>query len=122
MDLRHYECVQEGEIDHAVVREMMGRISFPSRHVVRIQPNTSRWNIRLIRHKRKRTYIVDEIFAITIATVSEHSFNAEKDEAVEFDMRKDGHAEVEVSLSTVCMCVHSVCFLLQCIYCYYILI
>ena len=79
----------------------MGRISFPSRHMVRIQPKTSRWNIHLIRHKRKRTYIVDEIFAVTIATVSEHSFNARNEETVEFDMRQEGHTEVEVSLTTV---------------------
>ena len=81
----------------------MGRISFPSRHMVHIQPKTSRWNIHLIRHKRKRTYILDETFAVTIATVSEHSFDAEKDKAVDFDMRQEGHAEVEVSLTTVCI-------------------
>ena len=39
-------------------------------------------------------------FAVTVATVSEHSFDAKDDEAVEFDMRMEAnktHAEVEVS-------------------------
>ena len=94
--LHHYEVVQEGDPYYAVVREMMSRIT-PSRHTIRIQPKTSRWNVHFIRHKKKMTYLVDESFAITIATVSEHSFDAEIDEPVTFDMRKEGHAEVEVS-------------------------
>lgn len=95
--LHHYEVVQEGDPYYAVVREMMSRITSPSRHTIRIQPKTSRWNVHFIRHKKKMTYLVDESFAITIATVSEHSFDAEIDEPVTFDMRKEGHAEVEVS-------------------------
>ena len=98
--LHHYQCVEEREPLYGVVREMMGRIQFLPRHKVRIQPRTSRWSVHLIRHKLKKTYLVDDKFAITVADVSEHSFDARRDEAVEFDMRveaKESHAEVEVS-------------------------
>ena len=88
---------------------MISRITYPSRHVVRIQPKTSRWNVHLIRHKKKMTYILDESFAITIATVSEHSFDVQKDEAVTFDMREEGHAEVEVSSLDSYMITQNVC-------------
>ena len=101
--LHHFQNVimKEGEPLYAVVREAVSRIAFPSRHRVRFQPRTSRWNVNLIRHKQKTTYIMDGGgFAVTVATVSEHSFDAKNDEAVEFDMRmeaKKTHAEVEVS-------------------------
>ena len=99
--LHHYKCVEEGEALFSIVREMVGRIAFPSRHRVRFQPRASQWSVHLIRHKRKTTYIMDGGgFAVTVATVSEHSFDAKKDEAVEFDMRmeaKETHTEVEVS-------------------------
>ena len=48
-------------------------------------------------------------FAVTVATVSEHSFDAKNDEAVEFDMRmeaKETHAEVEVSKQLLKYSVH----------------
>jgi hypothetical protein len=98
--LHHYKCVEEGEALFSIVREMVGRIAFPSRHRVRFQPRASQWSVHLIRHKRKTTYIMDGGgFAVTVATVSEHSFDATKDEAVEFDMRmeaKETHTEVEL--------------------------
>lgn len=100
--LHHYQCVQDGEPLYGVVREMLGRISFPSRHIVRIQPKTSRWNVHLIRHKKTLTYLVDDKFAINIADVSEHSFDVKTGESAEFDMRmetKAVHAEVEVRFS-----------------------
>ena len=100
--LHHYECVNDGEPLYGFVREVVGRIAFPSRHRVRFQPKTSRWNVHLIRHKRKTTYIMDEGFAVTVATVSEHLFDVKPDEAVEFDLRmdtKETHAEVEVANS-----------------------
>ena len=93
--------MQEEEPLYEVVREMVGRIAFPSRHRVRVQPKTSRWSVHLIRHKQKTTYIMDGEFAVTVATLSEHSFDAAKDEVVEFDMRmeaKETHAEVEVGM------------------------
>ena len=99
--LHHYKCVEEGDPIFGIVREMVGRMAFPSRHRVRFQPRSSRWSVQLIRHKQKTTYIMDGGgFAVTVATVSEHSFDAKNDEAVEFDMRmeaKETHAEVEVS-------------------------
>jgi hypothetical protein len=98
--LHHYKCVEEGEPIFGIVREMVGRMAFPSRHRVRFQPRSSRWSVHLIRHKQKTTYIMDGGgFAVTVATVSEHSFDAKNDEAVEFDMRmeaKETHAEVEL--------------------------
>ena len=78
----------------------MSRIVFPSRHKVRFQPRTSQWNVHLIRHKQKTTYVMDEGFAVSVATVAEHSFDVRTDEAVEFDMQmeaKETHAEVQVS-------------------------
>ena len=92
--------MKEGDPLYAVVREVVSRIVFPSRHKVRFQPRTSLWNAHLIRHKQNRTYVMDEGFAVTVATVAEHSFDARTDEAVEFDMRmeaKETHAEVQVS-------------------------
>ena len=94
--LHHYEVVQDGDPYYGVVKEMISRITFLPRHMIRIQPKTSRWNVHFIRHKKKMTYIVDESFAVTIATVSEHSFDSEKDEPVNFDLRDKGHTEVEV--------------------------
>ena len=98
--LHHYKCVEAGEPLYAVVREMVSRIAFLSRHRVRFQPKTSRWSVHFIRHKQKTTYVMDGGFAVTLATVAEHSFDARTDEAVEFDMRMEAnetHAEVEVS-------------------------
>ena len=99
--LHHYQCVQDGEPLYGVVKEMLGKISFPSRHKVKIHPKTYRWNIHLIRHKKKLTYPLDDKFAFTIADVSEHTFDVKSaEESVEFDMRmetKATHAEVEVS-------------------------
>ena len=95
--LHHYECVQDGDPLYAVVREMVGRISFPSRNKARIQPKKARWNIHLIRHKKKLTYMLDDSFAVTISDISELSFDVRKGEGVEFDMRMDNtHVEVEV--------------------------
>ena len=98
--LHHYKCVEDGEPLYGVVREMVSRIAFPSRHRVRFQPKTSRWSVHFIRHKRKTTYVMDGGFAVTVATVAEHSFDVRTDEAVEFDMRMEAnetHVEVEVS-------------------------
>ena len=89
--------MEDGEPLFGVVREMVGRISFLPHHKVRIQPKTSRWSVHLIRHKKKTTYVVDDKYAVTVADVSEHSFDVRGNEAVEFDLRKEGHAEVEVS-------------------------
>ena len=78
----------------------MEKISFPSRHKVRFQPNTDRWNIHLIRHKKKNTYPMKSKYAITITDLSEHTFNAEMGEWAEFDMQSKPehvHTEVEVS-------------------------
>ena len=108
--LHHYKCVEEGEPIFGIVREMVGRMAFPSRHRVRFQPRSSRWSVHLIRHKQKTTYIMDgRGFAVTVATVSEHSFDGKEDEAVEFDMRMEAnrtHAEVEVSKQLLKYSVH----------------
>ena len=93
--------MQDGDRLYGVVKEMLGKISFPSRDKVRIHPKTSRWNIHLIRHKKKLTYPLDDKFALTITDVSEHTFNVKTARESElFDMRmetKATHAEVEVS-------------------------
>ena len=96
--LHHYECVQDGDPLYAVVREIIGNISFPSQGKAWIQPKTTHWKIHLIRHKKKLTYILDDSFAITISDISEHRFNEEKGEYVEFDMTMDkAHVEMEVT-------------------------
>ena len=77
----------------------MGRIVFLPRNKVRIQPKTERWNVHLIRHKKKIAYLLEESYAITISDVSEHLFDVKKGEGVEFDMRMEAnntHVEVEV--------------------------
>ena len=93
--------MQDGEPLYGVVKEMLGKISFPSRHKVKIQPKTFRWNIHLIRHKKKLMYPLDDKFALAIADVSEHTFDVKTARESEvFDMRmetKATHAEVEVS-------------------------
>ena len=99
--LNHYQCVQDGDRLYGFVKEMLGTISFPSCHKVKIQPKTSRWSIHHIRHKKMLTYPLDNKFALTIADVYEHPFDVKTArESVEFDMRmetKATHAEVEVS-------------------------
>ena len=93
--------MQDGDRLYGVVEEILGKISFLSRNKVKIHPRTSRWNIKLIRHKKKLTYPLDDKFALTIADVSEHTFNVKTPRGTEvFDMRmetKATHAEVEVS-------------------------
>lgn len=76
---------------------MVGRISFPSRNKARIQPKTARWNIHLIRHKKKLTYMLDDSFAVTVSDISEHKFDVHEGEGVDFDMRMaNTHVEIEV--------------------------
>lgn len=86
---------------------MVGKISFLPRHKVEIQPKTSRWNVHLIRHKKKLTYPLDDKFALTIAEVSDHIFDVKSaSDSEEFDMRmetKATHAEVEVSTQNGCV-------------------
>ena len=101
--------MQDGDRLYGVVKEMLGKISFLPRHKVRIHPKTSRWNIHFIRHKKKLTYPLNDKFALTIADVSEHTFNVKTaEESEEFDMRmetKATHAEVEVSTQMPLLCL-----------------
>ena len=93
--LSHCDYVQEDDPLHAIVREMVEKISFHSQHKVRIQSDPMQWKVRFIRHKKKFTYMVDGNFAITVADISEHNF--EDVNEVEFDMRmENAHVEVEV--------------------------
>jgi hypothetical protein len=100
ISLQHYKCLEEGEPPYVIVMEMVARIAFPSRYKVCFLLRTSRWRVHLIRHKQKTTYIMDDGgFAVTVATVSEHSFDGKKDRDVEFDMRMEAnktHTEVEL--------------------------
>ena len=101
--LDHFEHVQEADPLQDVVRELMGKISFPSRHMVRIQPKTAHWNVHIIRHKKKFTSMIDDSFAFNVAEISEHNFdNRNEEEFVEFDMMtRNVHMEVEVGLLTM---------------------
>ena len=76
--LYNYEYVTEGEPLHAVVREMVGTLSFPARHLVQFKPKMARWNIHVLRCKRKTTFQLDDRFATTVTSMSEHTFDVEK--------------------------------------------
>ena len=96
--LYNYEYVTEGEPLHAVVREMVGTLSFPARHLIHLQPKTARWNIHVVRYKKKTTYVLDDRFAATVCSMSEHRCDVEKGRVFELDLRTEQHTQVEVSI------------------------
>ena len=93
----NYEYVTEGEPLHAVVREMVKTLSFPSRYAVHIQPKMARWNIHSVLYKNKTSYILDSKFAATVSKISEYTFDVGKAEVVELDLRKEKSLNVEVT-------------------------
>jgi hypothetical protein len=94
--LYNYEYVTEGEPLHAVVREMVGTLSFPARHLVQFKPKMARWNIHVLRCKRKTTFLLDDRFAATVNCMSEHTFDVEKGQVIELDLKMEQHTEVEL--------------------------
>ena len=107
--LHHYQCVQDGDRLYDFVKEMLGKISFLSRNKVMIHPKKFHWKVNLIQHKKRLTYLLDDKFALTIADVSEHTFDVKSARGSEvFDMRmetKATHAEVEVSKQMPLLCL-----------------
>ena len=96
--LYNYEYVTEGEPLHAVVREMVGTLSFPARHLVQFKPKMARWNIHVLRCKRKTTFLLDDRFTATVNCMSEHTFDVEKGQVIELDLKMEQHTQVEVSM------------------------
>ena len=91
------------EVDplHAVVREMVGTLSFPA-HNLKIRPKMARWNIHSARYKRKTTFLLDDRYAVTVTSMSEHTFDVEKGQAVVLDLGVGRHTQVEVSAESQC--------------------
>ena len=103
--LYNYEYVKEGEPLHAVVREMAGTLSFPSHYEVQIQPKMARWNIHVVRHKEKTSYVLDDTH---VCRMSEYTFDVDKEEVVKLDLRKEKNYSVEVSVYATEVIVHIV--------------
>ena len=106
--LYNYEYVTEGEPLHAVVREMVGTLSFPARHLVQFKPKMARWNIHVLRCKRKTTFQLDDRFAATVNCMSEHTFDVEKGQVIELDLKMEQHTEVEVSIVRLRLTMHDI--------------
>ena len=93
---------------HAVVREMVGTLSFPARHLVQFKPKMARWNVHVLRCKRKTTFLLDDRFAATVNCMSEHTFDVEKGQVIELDLKMEQHTEVEVSIVRLRLTVHDI--------------
>ena len=104
--LYNYEYVKEGEPLHAVVREMAGTLSFSSHYEVQIQPKMARWNIHVVRHKEKTSYVLDDTHSATVCRMSEYTFDVDKEEVVKLDLRKEKKYSVEVSVYATEVIVH----------------
>ena len=102
--LHHYEYIRDGHSLYWIVRNVVRTLNafITSPYNALFDARTDDWNIHLIRHKKKKTYMIDTRHAVTIASVTEHKFNCKRGQRAWFNMNsRNGHAEVEVYMILV---------------------
>ena len=89
--------MHDGDPLYETIQKMVRTISFPTCNKVVFIARTGDWNVHLIRHKKKQTYMIDARHAVTIASLAEHKFNCKRGKKAWFDISSPSeHSEVEV--------------------------
>ena len=103
MTLNHYEVLKPDDQLYHTVNRLTDTLTLSNTDdcTIKFVPRTKDWNVHFIRHKQRHSYILDDMYTITISQVREYVpdwSRAMKDEPLEVtpDLYNVTHMEVEV--------------------------
>ena len=100
LELGLQETVHRGDPCFGVIQEMVRMVSAEAPGKLSFVPYTDQWTVHSIRHKKKTTYILEDLYMATISHITEIGVNERcrlyELQTVDLNEIKSGHWEVEV--------------------------
>ena len=101
MTLNCYEvlsCESRKSPEYKVVEQLVNTLSLsdPDNGIISLQANADDWSVYVIRHKKRKTYLMDNKHILTVTVVQECKLSHQPVVELTPDLYSEPHTEIEV--------------------------